>query len=80
MNLINWLFGGLEDVPKSTAGLEFQYIVNSSMPDEVVIFRDGKKLIQYDYIDGVDAEKYSRLWKWHCLYESRCRELKERKA
>jgi hypothetical protein len=34
-----------------------------------VTFSDGTYIFSYKWIDGVDAKRYGKLWRWHRLYQ-----------
>ena len=70
--LIDWIMRRLtivQEVPTSIEGLEFQYVDGGCLPDEVIVFRNGKRLFRYMWVDGECAEKYSTTWSWHKLYK-----------
>ncbi len=69
MSLARLLWLCMRITPKPvTAGVEFQYVGRSTLPDLIRVYVRGKLLFTYAWIDGVEAVKGSRLAAWQRMW------------
>ena len=73
VNLLNWfreLFARYPDPTRYRFNrLEWQYTDHVFSTDMVVVFYDGRVLLEYELVAGARAHPETRLGQWHALFK-----------